>query len=41
MVGLGTPRLIRVERHRDDRAAPETGGDHGAELLRAHALIVA
>ena len=33
MVGLGTPRLIRVERHRDDRTVPRTGGKDGVETL--------
>jgi hypothetical protein len=36
MVGLGAPRLIRVERHRDDRAVPGTGRNDGAEALCAH-----
>jgi hypothetical protein len=36
MLSLGTPRLIRVERHRDDRAAARTGRDDGAEPLKAH-----
>ena len=34
MVGLSTPRLIWVERCRDDRAVPRAGGDDGAETLR-------
>jgi hypothetical protein len=36
MVGLDPSRLIRVKRHRDDRAIPRTGGDDGAETLRTH-----
>jgi hypothetical protein len=38
MVGLSTPRLIRVKRHRDDRAIPRTGGDDRAETLCEHDL---
>ena len=33
MVGFSTPRLIWVERHRDDRAVIRTGGDDGVETL--------
>jgi len=36
MVGLSTPRLIWVKRHRDDRTVAGTGGDDGAETLRTH-----
>jgi DNA-binding transcriptional MerR regulator len=36
MLGLGTPCLIRVKRHGNDRAACLVGGDDGAEPLRAH-----
>jgi hypothetical protein len=41
MIGLGAPRLIGVEWHRDDRAVPGPGGDDGAETLRTHDPIVA
>jgi nucleotide-binding universal stress UspA family protein len=35
-LALATHSLIRVERHRDDRTVPGTGGNDGAETLRTH-----
>src|SRR5580700_526874 len=36
MLGFGTPRLVRVKRHRDNRAAPRTSSNAGTEPLNAH-----
>ena len=41
VIGLGAPRLVWVERHRDDRTVPGPRGDDGAETLGTHDPIVA
>jgi hypothetical protein len=41
MLSFGAPRLIRVKRNHDNRAAPRTASHVGAEPLNAHTLIVA
>jgi hypothetical protein len=41
MQGLGTPRLVRVKRNRDNRTATRTGSGVGLEPLNAHGPIVA
>jgi hypothetical protein len=41
MHSLGTLRLVRVKRNRDNRMATRISSDPDAEPLHAHALIVA
>jgi hypothetical protein len=41
MLGLGTPRLVRVKRNRDNRTATRTTNGVGLEPPNAHGLIVA